>query len=124
VLVEDDRLGKQLVLIGNLPYTAGTVHLSHEDQVVQEDIHKVQGWGSDPGRDEAARRRSGGVGRGRERGERGREGRSGAVAQRQRGDAGRGNECAEAPERMIGSAPGTAGRAPGAEESSSPGSSK
>jgi hypothetical protein len=89
-----------------------------------QEMRKKIGVGSDPGRDEAARRRSGGVGRGRERGERGREGRSGAVAQRQRGDAGRGNECAEAPERMVGSAPGTAGRAPGAEESSSPGSSK
>jgi hypothetical protein len=59
VLVEDDRLGKQLVLIGNLPYTAGTVHLSHEDQVVQKDIHKVPGWGRIPG---GMRRRGGGAG--------------------------------------------------------------
>ncbi|CAN6358031.1 unnamed protein product [Urochloa humidicola] len=36
---------------------------------------------------------------------------------------GRGSRCAEAPERMVGLAPGMAGRAPDAEESSGPVSS-
>ena len=65
-----------------------------------------------------------GVGRGGKRGERGGQGRARAVPERERREAGRGSGCAEAPERMVGSAPGTAGRAPRAEESSAPDSSR
>jgi hypothetical protein len=93
-----------------------------------QEMRETIGVGPEPRREEAARRRSGGSGgdgSAESAAERGAPERWRSASEEMRAAAaGRGNGCAEAPERMVGSAPGTVGRAPGAEESSSPDLSK